>query len=225
MKISVIIPSLNEAANLAKLLPGLKLYDFWEIVVVDGGSSDRSKTIALKHTPKVIDSPAGRGIQLNRGAKEASGEALLFLHADSAIKSDIAQSIADCLNRPEVAGGAFTLKIDSDKPALKLISSCANLRAKLFGLAFGDQGIFVKREVFDSLGGFSNIPIMEDVDFVKRIRSAGKFAILNDCIYTSPRRWQQEGALFCTLRNWIILLLYSLGIPAVRLKKWYKDRR
>ncbi len=225
MKISVIIPCLNEKANLNRLLPDLKLYDFWEIVVVDGGSSDRSKEIALEHTPNVIDSPVGRGIQLNIGAKNTSGEALLFLHADSIIKSDIVQSIERCLNVPENVGGAFKLKIDSDRLGLKLISSCANLRTKLFSLPYGDQGIFVRREVFDKLGGFKNIPIMEDVDFVKRVSEAGNFVILDDYIYTSPRRWQQEGVVRCTLRNWIILLLYGIGIPAVHLKTWYKDRR
>jgi rSAM/selenodomain-associated transferase 2 len=221
----VIIPCLNEEFYLAKLLRSLNNYGFWEIIVVDGGSTDRSKEIASEYTPKVIDSATGRGNQLNRGAEGASGEALLFLHADSSIKSDIAQSIGHCLSISENVGGAFKLKIDSARPGLRFISSCANIRTKLFSLPYGDQGIFARRKAFDTLGGFKHIPIMEDVDFVKRIKSEGKFVMLDDYIYTSPRRWQQEGIIICTLRNWMILLLYSMGIPATKLKKYYKHRR
>ncbi len=225
MKISVIIPSLNEEGTLENLLQGLQLCDFWEIIVVDGGSVDRSKEIAKRYADKVIDSQAGRGTQLNRGAVKASGEALLFLHADSKIKSDITAAIKESLNLTDIAGGAFRLRIDSAKPSLKLVSSGANLRARLFGFAFGDQGIFVKREVFEKLGGFSDTPIMEDIDFVKRIKAYGKFHIMDDFICTSPRRWEREGVMFCTLRNSLILFLYSIGVPTVKLKKLYGDSR
>jgi rSAM/selenodomain-associated transferase 2 len=225
MKISVIIPTLNEEACLENLLSSLAAYDFGEIIVADGGSTDRTRHIARAYTPKVIDSPVGRGIQLNRGAEEAGGDVLLFLHADSRIKNDIIPEIRRALTIPGVVGGAFRLKIDSTKPGLRLISAAANLRARLLGLAFGDQGIFVKREVFDKLGGFSNIPLMEDVDFINRLRRAGKFVILNEDLPTSPRRWQQEGIIACTLRNWLILSLHTLGVPAGQLQKWYKNVR
>lgn len=223
MKISVVIPCLNEEAHLENLLQSLGRYDFWEIIVVDGGSVDRSKDLAKRYTDKVISSQAGRGAQLNKGARKASGDALLFLHADSKIESDITCAIRQGLNTPGIAGGAFRLRIDSSRPGLKLISSVANLRSRLFGFAFGDQGIFVKREVFEKVGGFGDTPLMEDVDFVKRIKAYGGFLVMDDFICTSPRRWEREGVIFCTLRNSLILFLYNIGVPTITLKRWYRD--
>jgi rSAM/selenodomain-associated transferase 2 len=225
MHISVIIPTLNEEDCLSDLLDSLVTYKYFEIIVADGGSADKTRAIALAHKAKFISSAPGRGIQQNQGAKAASGDVFLFLHADSIVMSDLIFSIEQALLLPGVAGGAFRLGINSDKRLFKLITAAANLRSRLLGLPFGDQGIFTKRELFYASGGFSNIPIMEDVDFIKRIKRRGKIHILNEVIYTSPRRWQKEGAIYCTLRNWLIFLLYKMGVPAHTLHKWYKNIR
>src|SRR5581483_7845817 len=154
----------------------------------------------------VSSGPRGRALQMNEGAKRAVGEALLFLHADSRLPPGALDAIATALVDSAVAGGAFRLKIDSSRLFLKVIAAAANLRSRWLGLPYGDQGYFVRREIFEKIGGFKTLPIMEDVDFIRRLKQRGAIVLLDAPISTSARRWAAEGYLYATLRNFALLL-------------------
>jgi rSAM/selenodomain-associated transferase 2 len=228
MKLSIIIPTLNEESFLEKNLSLLSYqlsaisYQSFEIIIADGGSKDKTVELARRFTDKVCISAAGRGTQMNEGASHSTGDWLLFLHADSLISESGIQRMLEIMNSEQrVIGGAFRLKIDSDKIPYKVISSVANIRSRILGIAYGDQGIFVRKNIFYAIGGYSDMPIMEDVDFVKRLKENGKFIILDEHIATSSRRWEREGILYTTIRNWILISLYMMGVSPNRLKGWY----
>ncbi|MBI3601088.1 MAG: TIGR04283 family arsenosugar biosynthesis glycosyltransferase [Nitrospinae bacterium] len=231
MKLSIIIPTLNEESSIEKNLPLIKKELSAEIIVADGGSKDKTVEVAKRFTELVSISAAGRGIQMNSGASISTGDWLLFLHTDSIISELGIQRMIEVMRNENppffkggqrgVIGGAFRLKIDSDRISLKIISSIANIRSRFFNIAYGDQGIFVKRDIFYKIGGYPHIPIMEDVEFVMKLKKRGKFVILPDYITVSSRRWDKEGVVYCTLRNWILILLYFMGISPHKLKGWY----
>ncbi|MEK6590775.1 MAG: TIGR04283 family arsenosugar biosynthesis glycosyltransferase [Nitrospinota bacterium] len=233
MKLSVIIPTLNEETLIEKNLSLLKAqlqelkihnnYYTSEIVVADGGSKDRTSEIARRFTNKICISPKGRGVQMNAGAGISEGDYLLFLHADSILSLSGIQGIFEIIKENNIAGGAFRLKIDSKRVLFKIISSTANMRSKMYGLAYGDQGIFAKRDIFYKVGGYPDIPLMEDVNLVLRLKKIGKFIILPEYIMTSSRRWDNEGILYTTIRNWILISLYLSGVSPYTLKNWYKE--
>ncbi|MBI4715382.1 MAG: glycosyltransferase family 2 protein, partial [Nitrospirae bacterium] len=162
---------------------------------------------------------------MNAGAAKASGEVFLFLHADTRLPAGGLGMIREALADHEVAGGAFSLAIDSPRPSLRGIARMANLRTRLTRIPFGDQGIFVRREIFDRIQGFPPWPFMEDVAFSRRMKKEGRVAILREKVLTSPRRWEGEGVLYGTLRNWGLLILFYLGVSPFRLKRWYGDVR
>ncbi len=231
MKLSIIIPTLNEESVLEKNLSFIKkelsaigCQLSYEIIVADGGSEDMTVEIAKRLADSVCISAAGRGIQMNGGAKISAGEWLLFLHADSVISGAGIREMLKIINSQlRIAGGAFKLKIDSDKTSHKIISSAANMRSKFFNIAYGDQGIFVKRDIFFEIGGLPDIPIMEDVKFAAELKKMGKFVILPEYITVSSRRWDREGVIYCTLRNWILISFYFIGISPYKLRDWYKN--
>jgi rSAM/selenodomain-associated transferase 2 len=225
MKISVIIPTLNEArilrATLQRLRKGINL----EIVVVDGGSEDDTISIAKEYTKKVYLSSPGRAIQMNEGARHAEGEILLFLHADSYISAGgIGKIIPAIIGLPAV-GGAFQLAFNSRNVVIRLVAWFANLRARLTRVPYGDQGIFITKKVFQKIEGYPDLPIMEDVELAGRMKKEGKIALLKEKIFTSPRRWEKEGILFTTFRNRALMIGYLLGIPPQRLATCYKNIR
>lgn len=233
MKLSIIIPTLNEESFLEKNLASLKpnLTSVFEIIVADGGSKDKTVEVARRFTDRICISDKGRGHQMNAGAMISTGEWFLFLHADSVISYSGMLRMLEIMDlelltpnsESRIAGGAFRLTIDSKKISYKVISSFANMRSRILNIAYGDQGIFVRRDIFYTIGGYSDIPIMEDVDFVKRLKENGKFIILNESVVTSSRRWDREGILYTTMRNWILILLYLIGISPNRLKGWYRE--
>ncbi|MBI5198073.1 MAG: TIGR04283 family arsenosugar biosynthesis glycosyltransferase [Nitrospirae bacterium] len=225
MKISVIIPALNEERFLGQTLEAIRRAEADEVIVVDGGSSDRTRETAEGHGVRVIASPRGRAIQMNSGAEAAGGDVFLFLHADTRFPGDGIAAIRQALADPRVAGGAFTLKIDSIRASLRLIAASANLRSWLFRIPYGDQGIFVRQRVFREMGGFPPWPLMEDVEFCRRMKRYGRMVILPQPVITSSRRWEQEGVFFATFRNGVIVTLYFLGVSPFRLKQWYSDHR
>lgn len=221
IKVSVIIPTLNEASVLASTLETLGKYKPCEIIIGDGGSEDGTQAIAGKFNIRVVTSPPGRALQMNAAAGLARGDTLLFLHADSIMEPDGYWKMVRLMAEGRIAGGAFSLRIQSARWSLRLISRVATWRAKYLRIVYGDQAIFVRGEVFRRMGGFSPIPICEDMDFFNRLKREGKTVILEEQTTTSPRRWQAEGVLYTTLRNWLIAGLFLLGFPPRILSKWY----
>ena len=221
MKVSIIVPTLNEELVLENTLTQIQQLSPHELIVSDGGSSDYTYRIADRFSHRVITGSAGRALQMNAGANEATGDLLLFLHADSRIEPESYRKMLECMENPKWIGGAFTLCIESGKWSLKLIALLANIRSKYFGLAYGDQGFFVRKEVFNDMNGFSPIPICEDLDFYYRLRKKGSVILLKEKAHTSPRRWINEGIFFTTVRNFIIAVLFGLGFPPHILTKWY----
>ena len=221
MKVSIIVPTLNEELVLENTLTHIQQLSPHELIVSDGGSNDYTYRIADRFSHRVITGSAGRALQMNAGANEATGDLLLFLHADSRIEPESYRKMLECMENPKWIGGAFTLCIESGKWSLKLIALLANIRSKYFGVAYGDQGFFVRKEVFKDMNGFSPIPICEDLDFYYRLRKKGSVILLKEKAHTSPRRWTNEGIFFTTVRNFIIAVLFGLGFPPHILTKWY----
>lgn len=162
---------------------------------------------------------------MNAGAAAATGDVLLFLHADTLVPHDAWQAVALALAEPRTVGGRFDVRFERDAGLGWLISRMINLRSRLSGIATGDQAIFVRRETFDALGGFSDIPLMEDVDFTKRLKRLGRIAALRARVITSFRRWELRGPIRTILLMWSLRFLYWIGVSPVRLKALYNDER
>jgi rSAM/selenodomain-associated transferase 2 len=225
LKVSIIVPTLNEAQGLTKTLTQIQQLFPYELVISDGGSRDGTLEIAEEFTEYVVKGSTGRALQMNAGARVATGDIFLFLHADSRIELASYEKMLHSLESSEKRGGAFSLCIDSDKWSLRLITRLANLRSKYFGMAYGDQAFFVKNSTFQQMNGFAELPICEDIDFFKRLRKLGPVILLKEKVFTSSRRWLKEGIWFTTLRNILIATLFKLGFPPRILKKWYQSIR
>lgn len=223
---TVVIPILNDADALGRLLKILREeYPHLDVRVVDGGSRDRSRAIANAFETGWMESEAGRGRQMNCGAAECSREILWFLHADSSPYPRSVEAILESLKDPEVVGGAFRFRLSESRWYGPLFHFTVGLRSKILKLPYGDQGFFVRRKIFESLGGFSTGPLMEDVDFIRRLRKVGKIVILETPIGVSPRRWDREGVFRRTLLNWTILLGYFIGFSPEALARFYRFPR
>mgnify|MGYP006414446619 FL=1 len=225
LKVSIIVPTLNEAQVLNETLTQIRQLCPHELVVSDGGSDDNTLEIAEKFTEHIVKGSAGRALQMNAGTRIATGDIFLFLHADSRIEPNSYEKMLHSLKSSEKIGGAFSFCIDSDKWSLRLITRLANLRSKYLGMAYGDQAFFVKNSTFQQMDGFTEFPICEDIDFFKRLRKLGPVILLKEKAFTSPRRWMQEGIWFTTLRNILIATLFELGFPPRILTKWYQAIR
>lgn len=233
----MIVPALNEAGVIGEALKPAR--SAFEVIVADGGSIDGTLKIAESLGAKTVSSPPpnasiggppgragrpGRGAQMDAGAAESSGDVLLFLHADSLLPEGWAGMVKKALADDAAVAGAFSLSIDSDKTVFRVIEAAANFRAARLGLIYGDQAIFARRETFLNCGGFNKLPLMEDVDCVKRLRKLGRVILLKDCVKTSARRWEKNGVARSTLRNWLVLFLYSVGVSPARLYKIYYSK-
>jgi rSAM/selenodomain-associated transferase 2 len=225
LKVSVIIPTYNESTVLFETLARLKQHHPFETIVGDGGSEDNTVDIARRYEVTVIQSPRGRAAQMNAAAGEAKGDLFLFLHADSYVDPRGYQKMIETMANGPWLGGAFSLQIDSPLPALKRISRWANWRSRYLNLVYGDQAIFVRKEAFHELKGFSPLPICEDLDFFRRLRKRGPVVLLKEKAFTSPRRWLAEGAGFTTLRNIAIASLFLIGFSPATLSRWYPPKR
>lgn len=223
--LSVIIPTVNEVHALPRTLAPLRSTPQVEIIVVDGGSNDGTVKFAGSRGCRTVTGPRGRGLQLNRGVKEARGELLLFLHADTLVPDNFTELVTRTLAVADVAAGAFSLGFDSRRRSLALIGWGANLRSKIFSLPYGDQGIFTSRTNFLAVGGFAEMEIMEDFVFVKKMRSCGRIVTLREKVITSARRWENIGILKTTLINQFIILGYLFGVPPPTLAGWYQRAR
>jgi rSAM/selenodomain-associated transferase 2 len=208
-EISIIIPTLNEEKVIGQCLETVVNIPGIEVIVADGGSTDRTVEIAGKHRDvKVVSSLTGRSIQMNNGATCAKGEILLFLHADCILSREEVLKIRHIFDSGKFVGGAFQIRLLSDKFPYRWIERGINFRSKVFKLPYGDQGLFVKRSIFEKLGGFREMPVCEDLDFVCCLKKYGKVAILNERIFSSTRRWEKHGILRTSLRNQLLLASY-----------------
>ncbi len=192
-----------------------------EVIVVDGGSSDRSREQARPRCARVLDAPRGLARQMNAGAAAAKGDALVFVHADTLVPLTFARDIAAALADPTVVGGRFDLRLNDDAPMLRLIGWLISARSRLSRTGTGDQAIFVRREVFERLGGYPDIPLCEDLDLARRLKRIGRVACLRSRVTSSARRWRQRGVLATTLRMWFIRVAFLLGVSPARLAHLY----
>lgn len=223
-KISIIIPVLNEASKIAKTITVAKSGKNVEILVVDGGSQDNTVEIVQALGLKILFASPSRANQMNVGAKAATGEILLFLHADTHLPAKFDRSVRLVLCQPNTIAGAFALQIDGSLKGLRLVEKGVNWRSHFLSLPYGDQAIFVKTETFKALGGFSQLPIMEDFEFVLKLRNCGRIAIIPTPVITSSRRWQKLGVWQTTIMNQLAIAAYFLKIPPESIAKWYRRK-
>lgn len=218
--ISIIIPALNEEDNIPLLAENLGADH--EIILVDGGSDDRTVELAEHYGFKVITSNSGRGYQQNIGAANAKGEILLFLHADTRLPENFAEAVQQTLQKPRCIAGAFKLAIANPTPGMRFVTACANLRSRYLQLPYGDQAIFLKKKIFFDLRMFPDIPIMEDYVLVRRARKKGWIYTLDKKVETSARRWRKLGVIRTTLINQLVLLGFYCKIPLKLLASLYR---
>ncbi|MBD2434923.1 MULTISPECIES: TIGR04283 family arsenosugar biosynthesis glycosyltransferase [Fischerella] len=223
--ISIIIPTLNEAKNIKAALASTQPSTHVEIIVVDGGSQDETVTIAESFGVKVILAATGRAKQMNVGAAIANGEILLFLHADTCLPLGFDVMVREALAQPGVVAGAFALRIGAELPSLRVVEWGVNVRSRFLQMPYGDQAIFLTRKIFNHVGGFPELPIMEDFEIMRRLRSLGKITIIPVPIITSARRWLKKGIWQTTLMNQIVIIAYFLGISPQRIRSWYRQEK
>jgi rSAM/selenodomain-associated transferase 2 len=224
-RFSIIIPVLHESEIINTLLASLqhlKTEEPFEIIVVDGSPTQDTLRVISDITIKKYSSRQGRGRQMNEGATHASGEILVFLHADTFLPTNALLLIQQTLQNKRFVGGAFTLKIQSKMPLLKMIAFLSTFRSQITRAPYGDQVIFLRKSYFDEIGGYQDIPLMEDVELMRRIKKKkGPIIILPHPVTTSARRWDAEGILYTLLRDNIIIFLYWCGMSAEKLAKFY----
>jgi rSAM/selenodomain-associated transferase 2 len=225
--VTIVIPVLNDAAALGKTLATLPDAPAAEIVVVDGSEADVPAMAALRtRYPHVVwlRSVPGRGLQMNEGARRACGRWLVFLHADTRLGDDCLDALRRIDGQAAVVGGSFRFVLDSPTRQARWIERGVWLRVRLFDLPYGDQALFARRSVFQDLGGYRELPLMEDVEFVRRLRHRGRLAHVNVPAITSARRWERDGWLRRTVDNVLLTLLYFAGQPPERLARHYHRR-
>jgi rSAM/selenodomain-associated transferase 2 len=220
MRTSVIIPTLNEADCLTQTLRSVRAENPHETIVVDGGSSDATCELA-READHLLQGPRGRAAQMNQGAAHATGDVLLFLHADCTLEPGALGAAEHCLRRRGVAAGCFRMSVTAPGGIYRLIDACAAARVRLTGLIYGDQGLFVERRRFERIGGFPPVRLMEDVFLSKTLRREGRVVVAPRRIFVSPRRWQRQGVIRQTLRNWTLTALAAGGVHPDRLAAFY----
>ena len=225
MNVSVIIPVLNEEKTIAATLHALIMLQPHEIIVVDGGSHDRSREICRQLGAQVLSSERGRARQMNYGARYATGDILLFLHADSQLPDSAFQDIAAALSDGCCLGGRFDVELEGSHWMLKVVGALINYRSRATKVGTGDQAIFVRRAVFTQVGGYPDIPLMEDIALCRLLKRLGGIACLRSRVVTSARRWESDGVWRTIFRMWTLKFLYLAGVSPVRLKQFYADTR
>jgi len=220
-KISIIIPTLNEAKNITKAIASTQTSTNVEVIIVDGGSEDNTVELAQSLGVKVLFAPKSRAEQMNKGTIAATGDILLFLHADTRLPAQFDILVRDTLAQTDVIAGAFALQIDAALWSLRLIEIGVNWRSRTLQMPYGDQAIFLPRAVFNKIGGFPKLLMMEDFELMRRLKRRGRIAIISVPVLTSARRWLQKGVIKTTLMNQIAIIAYLLGVSPERIKRWY----
>ncbi|MBI5181630.1 MAG: TIGR04283 family arsenosugar biosynthesis glycosyltransferase [Nitrospirae bacterium] len=224
--ITIIIPVLNEEKNISSALENIERLDGKkEIIVVDGGSIDNTVGIVKKKGVVLLSSQKGRGCQMNKGAEIAKDETLLFLHADTKLPDNAILEIDKAMKASEIAGGRFNVRFDNNRFIFKLIAFLMNWRSRLTGISTGDQAIFIRKSIFKEIGGYSEIPLMEDIELSKKMKRKGKVACINDCVITSARKWKEEGIIKTILLMWFLRLLYFFRVSPETLSRIYYRKK
>jgi rSAM/selenodomain-associated transferase 2 len=222
--LSIVIPTLNEAAQIVAVLDGLRaLAPEAEVIVADGGSSDGTPELAAPYA-RVIAAPRGRARQMNAGAARASGEVLLFLHADTRLPAAAPSAVEAALRDRRVVGGGFALRFDEPGPIYEVMAWSTTMRSRVRRAFTGDQAIFVRAELFRAIGGYADIPLMEDVELCRRLRAAGALRTLTPPVLVSARRHRRHGPLRVLVTGWVYQALYALGMPPFGLHRLYYGR-
>lgn len=221
VRISIIIPALNEATGIAEAVEHARACQPHEVLVVDGGSSDETRAIAQQSGATLLCGPPGRSLQQNLGARQATGDVLLFLHADTWLPPDGCRQIEIALENPRTVCGAFAQCIQAAGRRFRLLERGNAWRVRRLGLPYGDQGIFVRRETFDRLGGFPEVRLMEDWLLMRRLRRLSWPVLLPGPLHVSARRWQRHGVVRQTVRNWALVAAATLGVSPDRLVRFY----
>src|SRR5215831_11616082 len=221
--ISIVVPTLNEAANLGRLLPDLhERCREAEVILVDGGSEDATRDVVTRF-PRVqlVTGPRGRARQMNAGARVARGDTLLFLHADTRLPDGALGAVAAALDDARVVGGRFDVSFDSPRAVFRMIAGFMNVRSRWSRISTGDQAIFVRRSVFEAMGGYPDIALMEDIELCRCLKRRGRLAALRARVTTSARKWEREGALRTMALMWALRFFYMVGVSPDRLHRWY----
>jgi rSAM/selenodomain-associated transferase 2 len=224
LTISVILPVLNEARSVNSVIGHLRVQEPGvEIIVVDGDAAGGTIAAVSGNDVRAAVAAPGRANQMNRGAALATGDILLFLHADTLLPSGAFGRLRTCLADEDIVGGAFSLGIASPRWYFRVTERYVACRTRITRVPFGDQAVFLRRKYFTRIGGYASIPIMEDVELMARIRRRGdRICIVPDRVMTSPRRWEREGVVYTTARNWLLQFLYCCGVAPARLAKFYR---
>ncbi len=223
---SIIVPVLNESAAINELIGHIRTLDVTgiaEIIVVDGDPGGSTINAVQDNGVLKATSSKGRARQMNHGAALASGTILLFLHADTRLPENAFTHISGTMRDQLVVGGAFDLGLDTRRCIFRITERYVFFRTRVTRIPFGDQAIFLRKEYFSAIGGYRDIPLMEDVEIMSRIKKRGdRINIIPEKVRTSPRRWEEEGILYCTVRNMALQVLFALGVSPERLVAWYK---
>ena len=222
VKISIIIPVLNEEVNLSRISNHLQSIrrQGHEVIIVDGGSGDNTMALAYEVTDKVIASKAGRALQMNCGASVASGDVFLFLHVDTVLPDNTVQIISDSFQREDY-WGRFDVRFSSSKRVYRLIERLMNLRSCITSIATGDQAIFIEKDLFERVGGFPEIALMEDIEISRRLKKVSKPVCLKHKVITSSRRWETNGVVATVFLMWKLRLYYFFGVSPEKLNQLY----
>ncbi len=222
---SVVVPALNESAQIVPTIAPLCRNPGVEVIVVDAGSTDGTPALAQACGALVLTARPPRALQMNAGAAQAGGAILIFLHADTRLPAGFEKQVRQTLARPGVVAGAFLLQIDGSQTGIGTIERVANWRSRYLQMPYGDQALFLRRDTFWRLGAFPPIPIMEDFEFIRRLKRKGRIAMVPDSVRTSPRRWLQVGVGKTWLINQMIIAAYLMGVPTERLAAWYRLKK
>lgn len=222
MAVSVVVPVVNEELQVAAAVVSAWESGATEVIVVDGGSHDRTCDRAAEAGARVLVSPPGRAVQQNKGAGEAIGDVLVFLHADCRLPPGAAAEAEQVLADPRVVGGAFRQRIDADGGLYRLLEHGNAWRARRRQVPYGDQGLFVRRDCFEAVGGFPEVPLMDDVMLAQALRRLGRLEFLEGPLVVNARRWKKQGVVRQTLRNWCLLAAWRCGVSLDRLASLYR---